>query len=130
MAHHLLLVLLLALAGCSREGPSQAADHGAPAKSGKDPAAARALLAAGGAVVLDVRTADEYEGGHLERAVNIPIQDLGARLREVDTLAAGDKTRPIVVYCAAGSRAAKAKQQLEAAGYSHVVNGGGFDDLR
>jgi phage shock protein E len=35
----------------------------------------------------------------------------------------------VVVYCAAGRRAAKAKQQLDAAGYTNVVNGGGFDDL-
>ena len=60
----------------------------------------------------------------------IPIQDLPSRLLEVDTLAAGDKARPIVVYCAKGGRAGKAKQQLEAAGYTRVVNGGGFDDLR
>jgi phage shock protein E len=48
---------------------------------------------------------------------------------EVEKLVAGDKARPIVVYCASGSRSAKAKAALEAAGYSTVVNGGGHDDL-
>jgi phage shock protein E len=51
-------------------------------------------------------------------------------MREVEQLAEGDKTKPIVVYCASGGRAAKAKTQLDAAGYSNVVNGGGVDDLR
>jgi len=125
----LALLGLLSLASCSRSEPAQTSDHAAPAKVTKDPAAARALLASGAAVI-DVRTADEYAGGHVPNAINIPIQDLPSRLLEVDTLAAGDKARPIVVYCAKGGRASKAKQQLEAAGYTRVVNGGGFDDLR
>ena len=41
-------------------------------------------------------------------------------------LAHGDKSKPIVVYCAAGKRAARAKETLEAAGYTNVVNGGGI----
>lgn len=125
----LALLGLLSLASCSKSEPAQTSDHAAPAKPTKDPAAARALLASGAAVI-DVRTADEYAGGHLPNAINIPIQDLPSRLLEVDTLSAGDKARPIVVYCAQGGRAGKAKQQLEAAGYTRVVNGGGFDDLR
>jgi len=58
----------------------------------------------------------------------VPIQsfDVGA----VDKLVGGDKTKPVVVYCARGGRAQKAKDQLDAAGYTHVVNGGGYDDLR
>ncbi|HWO27030.1 MAG TPA: rhodanese-like domain-containing protein [Kofleriaceae bacterium] len=38
--------------------------------------------------------------------------------------------RTVIGYCARGSRATKAKQALEAAGYSRVVNGGGYDDLK
>jgi rhodanese-related sulfurtransferase len=99
-----------------------------PAPTNKDPAAARELVAAG-AVVIDVRTADEYAEAHLSHAINIPVQELPDRIAEIETLVAGDRTRPIVVYCAAGSRAAKAKAQLDAAGYSNVVNGGGLGDL-
>jgi phage shock protein E len=120
------LVLALALAACGRS--DQASPTPTPSVA-KDPRAARELVAAG-AVVLDVRTADEYADAHLPAATNIPVQELASRLAEVDRLVAGDKTRPIVVYCAAGSRAAKAKTQLEAAGYQRVVNGGGLDDLR
>ena len=44
-------------------------------------------------------------------------------------LVGGDKAKPVVVYCASGARSRKAQQQLEAAGYTNVVNGGGYDDL-
>jgi phage shock protein E len=94
-----------------------------------DSAAARDLIDKG-AVVLDVRTTDEFSQDHLDKAVNIPVQEFKQRIAEVDKLTGGDKTRPIVVYCAAGARAAKAKEQLDAAGYKTVVNGGGLDDLQ
>lgn len=80
--------------------------------------------------MVDVRTADEYADAHLPNAINIPVQELGGRLAEVDKLVANDKAKPVVVYCASGSRAAKAKAQLDAAGYTQVVNGGGLDDLQ
>lgn len=87
-------------------------------------------MIAAGAIVVDVRTPDEFGQGHLPQATNIPIQDFAQRITEVDALTGGDKAKSIVVYCATGKRSSKAKQQLEAAGYTGVVNGGGFDDLR
>ena len=122
-----ILVAAICIGACSRsESPPPAPTK---ASTSKDPAAARRLVA-GGAVVIDVRTAEEYAEAHLPQAINIPVQDLPNRVLEVDKLVAGDKARPIVVYCAAGSRAAKAKSTLDSAGYSTVVNGGGLDDLR
>jgi phage shock protein E len=123
----LAIVIALCLGACSRSEvppPNQA-----PTPTNKDPAAARELIARG-AVVIDVRTAEEYANAHLSRAINIPVQELPGRIAEIETLVAGDRTRPIVVYCAAGSRAAKAKAQLDAAGFSNIVNGGGLRDLR
>lgn len=130
----LALVAALCLGACAHASSSPpvqapAATNENPAAVDKDPAAARELIARG-AIVIDVRTAAEYATAHLARAVNIPVQELPGRIAEVETLVAGDMTRPIVVYCAAGGRAAKARAQLAAAGYSHVVNGGGLDDLR
>ena len=116
------------LGACSKSEPPAPAPAVATSNA-KDPAAARKSIAAG-ALVLDVRTADEYAQGHLPNATNIPVQELSSRLDEVAKLAGNDKAHPIVVYCAKGGRAAKAKDQLDAAGYAHVVNGGGLDDLR
>lgn len=127
--------LALVLGACSRSEPPAPTAAPAPAATqpstskAKDPAAARTMIASG-AVVLDVRTADEYAEEHLPTAVNIPIQELSTRLDEVARLTGNDKARPVVVYCAAGPRAAKAKSQLDAAGYSNVVNGGGLEDLQ
>jgi rhodanese-related sulfurtransferase len=109
---------------------SYPAGHVAEVKPSKDPAKARQVIAAGGAVVLDVRTPEEFGGDHLPTATNVPVDDLPQRLADIDHLAGGDKAKPIVVYCHAGSRAARAKRTLEAAGYTDVTNGGGIDDLR
>lgn len=123
-----LFMSLLAAASCSTSESSPTATA-APAEAAKDPAAARKLIAAG-AVVLDVRTPDEYGFGHLDNASNIPVDQLATRLPEVARLTGADTTRPIVVYCASGRRAAKAKRALDQAGYTNVVNGGDLDDLR
>ena len=126
-------IVALALAGCSKsEGaqPPQPAQTAAPTRPDptKDPAAARKLIAEG-AVVLDVRTPEEFADGHLPNATNIPHHRVAANIADVDKLVGADKTKPIVIYCASGGRASQARQALQAAGYSHVVNGGGFDDL-
>jgi phage shock protein E len=130
------LALALAAVGCSRSEPARTEPPAAPAPAkdpqaarARDPQAARELIASGAAVV-DVRTADEYAEDHVPKAVNVPVDELSSRMAEVAALVAGDKTRPIVVYCGSGGRAAKAKRALEAAGYSRVVNGGGLDDLK
>jgi len=131
---HVLWIACLA-AGCAKTADTTSPNAGsaaAPATESKptmDPAAAKKLIAEG-APVVDVRTGDEFAGGHLATATNIPIDQFDARIAEVDKLVGGDKTKPVVVHCAAGKRAAKAKAALEAAGYTHVVNGRGYDDLK
>lgn len=130
------LSFLLAITACAkseRATPASGSAAAQPAeaaatKPGKDPATAKQLVASG-ALVLDVRTPEEFADGHLPAAVNVPIDELPARLAEVDQLAGGDKARPVVVYCASGARAGKAKSVLERAGHTRVVNGGGLDDL-
>ena len=72
----------------------------------------------GGAHFLDVRTASEYASGHIEDAVNIPVDELSSRLDEI-TAAAGDT---IVVYCLAGSRSAQAAPILVNGGFTAVKN--------
>lgn len=124
-----LFLAAIAFGMCAKHEPGLQAERAEVARPSQDPATARSLIASG-AVVIDVRTADEFATGHLAMAVNLPVGELPGRLAEVDRLVGGDRTRPIVVYCAAGSRAARARTALEAAGYTNVVNGGGIDDLR
>lgn len=69
-----------------------------------------------GALLLDVRTTGEFGGGHLEGAVNIPVEQLEAKMASVPA----KKDQPIVVYCHSGRRSAAAKQMLEKAGFQKV----------
>ena len=78
----------------------------------------------GKALVVDVRTPGEFASGHHPRAVNIPVDQVQSRIAEF-----GDKKKPVVVYCASGVRSGRAKGILEAAGYTSVTNGGGYNDL-
>jgi phage shock protein E len=74
------------------------------------PAEARAKVQAG-AVLLDVRSRAEFSGGALPGALNVPVQELGARLGELP------KEKPLVVYCASGMRSASAVSMLRARGF-------------
>ena len=79
-----------------------------------------------GALLLDVRTAGEFSSGHLEGAVNIPVQELEARVSSLPV----KKDAPIVVYCHSGRRSAMAKEMLEKAGYSKVSDLGPMTNWR
>lgn len=125
----LFLALSIAAAGCSKSEPTSAPAPASAQAKKQDPEAARKLIDSG-AVVLDVRTPGEFSAEHLPQATNIPVDQVVDQLAQVEKLAGGDKSKPIVVYCSAGSRSAKAKLMLESAGYTQVVNGGGLDDLR
>ena len=97
------------------------------ARAGVDIAKARELMASG-ALVVDVREQVEWDGGHLPQARHVPAGAVGQRLAEIEQ-AAGGKDRPIVLHCASGRRSGKVKTTLEAAGFTNVVNGGGYRDL-
>ena len=80
-------------------------------------AEARKLVAEGGARLLDVRTPGEFAAGHLDGALNVPVQELDASLKKV-----GPKEKPVVVYCASGARSAMAARLLKANGWKTVRN--------
>lgn len=93
----------------------------------RDPALAKRLVMAG-ALLLDVRTPEEFASGHVEGALNIDHSQVSARLEEIAGLVEGDRHKPIVVYCRSGRRSGLAKQTLEAAGFDRVTNLGGYRD--
>ncbi len=72
---------------------------------------ARAAVAAG-ALLVDVRSPEEFAGGHIDGARNIPIDSLTGRMAEIP------KDKPVVVYCAVGGRSAQAAVALSGAGYT------------
>ena len=74
------------------------------------------------ALILDVRTAAEYESGHIQNAVNLSNEDIQAG--KVDSLK--DKSQLIMVYCRSGNRSRQAAQKLAELGYTNVVDFGGI----
>jgi len=79
-----------------------------------------------GALLIDVRTTQEFAQGHIEGAINIPWQDTGKLMSAIGT----DKTRPVVVYCRSGNRSGKSKVALDAKGYTNIFNATSLDALR
>lgn len=73
-------------------------------------------------IILDVRTQDEYNEGHLDKALLIPVDDLE---KVVDKL---PKEKPIIVYCRSGVRSRKAAEILVENGFSEVYDMGGILD--
>ena len=141
------LVLTLCLAGCS---PQVGTDEGqtttstsssestpaAPATPGSDSGEPSELTSsdaplaeeesADKELIIDVRSKDEWDSGHLNQAIHIPHTEIAERIHEYTT----DKDAKIVVYCAAGGRAGNAKEALEELGFVNVENAGGYDDVK
>ena len=76
-------------------------------------------------VWIDVRSAEEFNAGHLQDAVNIPHDKIIARIQAVSP----DKHAPVNLYCRSGRRAEAALNELKNAGYTNVTNHGGYEDL-
>ena len=71
-----------------------------------------------GALILDVRTPDEYANGHVPNAVLMPHDELATRVGELGA----EMDTPIVVYCESGRRAGMAGETLLEAGFTNVLH--------
>ena len=70
-------------------------------------------------LLLDVRTRSEFDSGHIEGAVNIPLQELASRSNELP------QDQPIVIYCRSGNRSAQAARLLDGQEFSGLYDMGG-----
>ena len=77
-----------------------------------------------GAVILDVRSKGEYQGGHIKGSINISIDTLSNNLNKLK------KDKVIITCCASGMRSATAKSILQSKGFTDVHNGGGWMSLQ
>ncbi|HKW30199.1 MAG TPA: rhodanese-like domain-containing protein [Verrucomicrobiae bacterium] len=83
--------------------------------------AARKHLKAG-ALIVDVRSAQEFQAGHLSDAMNIPLGELQSGLpRRVS-----DKSQVLLLHCLSGTRSGFAKRALKSMGYSNSFNLGSY----
>lgn len=72
-------------------------------------------------VLIDVRTKEEYDSGHIPRSINIPYTEIE---NEIDY----DKDKPIAVYCRTGKRSKEAALTLEKMGYTKIYDIGGISN--
>lgn len=77
-----------------------------------------------GAKIIDVRTPGEYQSGHIPGSINIPLNVLPDKVKQLD------KSKPIITCCASGMRSGSAKSLLVANGFRDVHNGGGWTSLQ
>ena len=76
-----------------------------------------------GAIVIDVRSPNEFQSGHIRKSKNIPLNELNMKYMTLK------KDQPIITCCASGVRSGSAKSFLKSKGYSKVYNGGGWMNL-
>ena len=111
----LFLVVLVLQTGCSQENKDKM-----PISEFKQELLDNAIL-------VDVRTPEEFSAGHLENADNINWYD-AAFSEQFKTV---DKNKTIYLYCKMGGRSAKAQEKLKSLGFTHVVNlEGGYDAVK
>jgi rhodanese-related sulfurtransferase len=105
----------IVLAGCGSSAPSAI----------QKVAAAKAVGMLDSRVVIDVRTPSEYAAGHIAGAQNIDVEaaDFGSKIASLD------KKASYLVYCHSGRRSAIAADQMAAAGFTNIVDGGAMADL-
>ena len=115
------VALALVGAGCSDDeptaAPAETAEEGQPSAGIVEAVAER--------TVIDVRTAEEFDTGHVEGALNLDVQDPGfdAAVSELP------KDGSCVVYCRSGNRSAAAAARMADLGFTDVLDAGAFDAL-
>ena len=77
-----------------------------------------------GALLLDVRTRDEYSSGHAKNSKNIPLDELSAALSKLD------KKQNIIVVCASGMRSENAVNIMKRNGFTNCYNGGSWMNFK
>jgi phage shock protein E len=78
----------------------------------------------GTATIVDVRSREEFQGGHVAGSINIPLQEVPAKVEEFKSM-----PKPVVVCCLSGGRSGQAAAFLQQHGVEDVFNGGGWMDV-
>jgi len=78
-----------------------------------------------GAYIIDVRTPQEYKMGHIQQAVNIPLDQIRKNAEKIKKI-----DKPIITCCQTGSRSGRARSILRKRGIPEVLNGRGWISLR
>lgn len=111
MKRILILISLIILTGCSNQ---------TEIKTGKITCEQKNILVEEkNAVIIDVRTKDEYKDSHMKDAINIPYDQIKKQIAKEENI---NKETPIIVYCKSGARSNKAYNTLIEQGYKNVYD--------
>ncbi|WP_019230283.1 rhodanese-like domain-containing protein [Sedimentibacter sp. B4] len=124
IAAAVLVILALVLTGCSNTSSEEESVNEKIQYVKISPKDAKEIMDNEESIVLDVRTKDEYDQGHIEGAVLLPVDEISSKAEEV----LKDKKAKILVYCRSGNRSATAAKALIKMGYENVLDFGGIID--
>lgn len=77
-----------------------------------------------GAVIVDVRSPEEFKAGSNPKSINIPLGELSQKLHTLD------KSKPVVLCCASGARSGMAMSILKENGFQDVINAGPWSNTQ
>jgi len=112
----ILVIMLTLLISCSGQAPTTSPEPTIPSYTDVPPEEAYDMIAHQEVVVLDVRTQEEYDAGHIPDALLIPLSELKSRLNELNP------SDHILVYCRIDQCSEEAACILVANGFAHVYN--------
>lgn len=78
-----------------------------------------------GPYIIDVRTPQEYRMGHIQQAVNIPLELISKNAEKIVKIG-----KPVITCCQTGTRSGRAARRLRRKGIPEVINGGGWVSLK
>ena len=116
-----LLLAVLLLTACEQDKEN---DQGAVYVNITAEEAKKIMDSEEGYIILDVRTQEEYDEGHIPNAVLLPLDDIKAKAHVV----LPDKDQLILVYCRSGRRSKLAAEALAELGYTNIKEFGGILD--
>lgn len=119
-----LIILLLAVMLLTACGQDKENDQGVVYVNITAEQAKQIIDTEEGYIILDVRTQEEYDQGHIPGAILIPDTEIKAKAEDVLT----DKEQMILVYCRSGRRSKLAAETLVELGYTNIKEFGGIID--
>lgn len=114
------LVVLLTITGCAKASVKEAISLNSKTVTSSEASS----LIKDGAILVDVRTKEEYDEKHITDAVNIPLSEIEEG--NIDY----DKSTTIIVYCRSGNRSLSAAKKLIALGYTNVYDLGSINNWK
>ena len=113
----IIFICCLLLIGCNKSNNSVTINGSGKGKE----TMIESIISGGNYIVVDVRTKEEYDEGHVVDAINIPVDEINSEIEL-------DKNKTILVYCKSGKRSSQARTKLKNLGYN-VVDLGAYDSV-